>query len=35
VTSRSSNQAIITAASSGRGGRSLKQLPWITGPYIG
>lgn len=34
LTSTSSNQVIITSASSARGGRSLKWLPWITGPYM-
>src|SRR6266566_3357920 len=34
VTSRSSNQVIIKAASSGRGGRSLTSVPSSTGPYM-
>src|SRR6266851_7279111 len=35
VTSRSSNQVIITATSSSRGGRRRTSLPWMTGPYMG
>src|SRR6266851_2279128 len=34
VTSKSSNQVIITGASSGRGGRRRSSLPWMTGPYM-
>src|SRR5713226_1202542 len=35
VTSRSSNQVIITATASARGGRRQTSLPWMTGPYMG
>src|SRR5229473_406640 len=34
VTSMSSNQLIIAAASSTLGGRSRTSLPWMTGPYM-
>src|SRR5260370_41751789 len=34
VTSMSSNQLIIAAASSDRGGRRRTSLPWMTGPYM-
>src|SRR5439155_13942653 len=35
VTSKSSNQPIITSATTGRGGRSMASLPSMTGPSIG
>src|SRR6267378_7379056 len=34
VVSRSSNQPIMTSASSGLGGRRRTSFPWITGPYM-